>query len=40
VSVGTDSHEPGVIAPRIDEIEAEMDRRGLDPVRLDKLAED
>ena len=38
VSVGTDSHEPGVIAPRVDEIEAELDRRGLDPVRPDELA--
>ena len=39
VSVGTDSHDPAVIAPRIDEIEAELDRRGLDPVRPEELAE-
>ena len=39
VSVGTDSHEPGVIAPRVDEIEAELDRRGLDPVRPAALAD-
>ncbi|WP_435100323.1 PHP domain-containing protein [Halorubrum sp. N11] len=40
VSVGTDSHEPGVIAPRVDEIEAELNRRRLDPVRPEELAAD
>jgi len=40
VSVGTDSHDPGVIAPRVDEIEAELDRRGLDPVGPAELAAD
>jgi histidinol-phosphatase (PHP family) len=35
VTVGTDSHEPDAIAPRVREIEAELDRRGLEPVRLD-----
>jgi histidinol-phosphatase (PHP family) len=39
VSVGTDSHDPEVIAPRIDEIEAELDRRGLRAVRLEEIAE-
>ncbi|PAU84343.1 histidinol-phosphatase [Halorubrum salipaludis] len=39
VSVGTDSHEPGVIAPRLDELEAELDRRGLDPVRPDEFVD-
>jgi len=39
VSVGTDSHEPGVIAPRIDEIEAELEWRGLAPVRPEEIAE-
>lgn len=37
VTVGTDSHEPDEIAPRLREIEAELDRRGLDPVRLDEV---
>ncbi|GAB3422557.1 histidinol-phosphatase [Haloparvum alkalitolerans] len=32
VTVGTDSHEPDVIAPRIEGIERELDERGLDPV--------
>jgi histidinol-phosphatase (PHP family) len=40
VTVGTDSHEPGEIAPRLREIEAELDRRGLDPVRLDGVVAD
>jgi len=40
VTVGTDSHEPDAIAPRIREIEAELDRRGLDPVRLDEAVAD
>jgi histidinol-phosphatase (PHP family) len=33
VSVGSDSHAPDAVAPRIEAIEAELDRRGLDPVR-------
>ncbi|PSQ57019.1 histidinol-phosphatase [Halobacteriales archaeon SW_8_68_21] len=37
VTVGTDSHEPDEIAPRLREIEAELDRRGLEPVRLDEI---
>ena len=37
VTVGTDSHEPEAIAPRVREIEAELDRRGLEPVRLDEV---
>ncbi|SFR50772.1 MULTISPECIES: PHP domain-containing protein [Halorubrum] len=35
VTVGTDSHEPDAIAPRVREIEAELDRRELEAVRLD-----
>jgi len=38
VTVGTDSHEPDEIAPRLREIETELDRRGLDPVRIDEAA--
>ncbi|QAU11834.1 histidinol-phosphatase [Halorubrum sp. BOL3-1] len=37
VTVGTDSHEPDAIAPRAREIEAEFDRRGLDPLRVDEV---
>ncbi|OYR84385.1 histidinol-phosphatase, partial [Halorubrum sp. E3] len=37
VTVGTDSHEPDAIAPRVREIEAELDRRGLEQVRIDGL---
>ena len=37
VTVGTDSHEPDAIAPRVREIEAELDRRGLEPVGLDRV---
>lgn len=37
VTVGTDSHEPDEIAPRATEIESELGRRGLDPVRLDEV---
>ena len=37
VTVGTDSHEPGEIAPRAREIEAELARRGLEPVGLDRV---
>jgi len=40
VTVGTDSHEPDEIAPRLREIEAELDRRGLDPIGLDEIAAD
>jgi len=40
VTVGTDSHEPDEIAPRVREIEAELDRRGLEPVRLDGIVAD
>ena len=39
MSVGTDSHEPGVISPRLDEIEAELARRGIDPVSPAELAD-
>ncbi|QWC20484.1 PHP domain-containing protein [Halorubrum sp. 2020YC2] len=38
VTVGTDSHEPDAIAPRVREIEAELDRRGLEAVRIDRVA--
>jgi len=34
VTVGTDSHEPDAIAPRIDGIEAELAERGLEPVTI------
>jgi histidinol-phosphatase (PHP family) len=37
VTVGTDSHEPDEIAPRAREVEAELDRRGLEPVGLDRV---
>jgi histidinol-phosphatase (PHP family) len=37
VTVGTDSHEPDEIAPRVDEIEAELDRRELEQVRIDQV---
>ena len=37
VTVGTDSHEPDEIAPRTREIEAELDRRGIEAVRLDQV---
>ena len=40
VTVGTDSHEPDAIAPRVREIEAELDRRGLEPVGLDRIVAD
>ncbi|ELZ61578.1 MULTISPECIES: PHP domain-containing protein [Halorubrum] len=40
VTIGTDSHEPDEIAPRVREIEAELDRRGLEPVRLDDIVPD
>jgi histidinol-phosphatase (PHP family) len=40
VTVGTDSHEPDEIAPRLREIEAELDRRGLDPIRRDGVVTD
>ncbi|ELZ35698.1 histidinol phosphate phosphatase HisJ family protein [Halorubrum tebenquichense DSM 14210] len=40
VTVGTDSHEPDEIAPRLREIEAELDRRGSGPVRLDGIVAD
>jgi len=39
VTVGTDSHEPDAIAPRVREIEAELDRRGLDAVARDEIVE-
>ena len=39
VTVGTDSHEPDAIAPRVREIETELDRRGLEAVRLDETVE-
>jgi histidinol-phosphatase (PHP family) len=39
VTVGTDSHEPDEIAPRVREIEAELDRRGLDPVGIEGLVD-
>jgi len=39
VTVGTDSHEPDEITPRLREIEAELDRRGLDPVGIDGLVD-
>ena len=38
VTVGSDSHEPDEIAPRIREVESELDRRGLEPVRFDRIA--
>ncbi|GAA0722368.1 histidinol-phosphatase (PHP family) [Halorubrum trapanicum] len=38
VTVGTDSHEPSEISPRVREVEAELDRRGLEPLRLDRVA--
>jgi len=34
VAVGTDSHRPDVIAPRVERIEAELVERGVDPVRV------
>jgi histidinol-phosphatase (PHP family) len=34
VTVGTDSHDPGEIAPRVAEIEAMLDERGLEPVAV------
>ena len=37
VTVGTDSHEPEEIAPRAAEIETELERRGLAPVRLQEV---
>ena len=37
VTVGTDSHEPDEIEPRAREIEAELDRRGLEPVRIGQV---
>ncbi|MFC7187172.1 PHP domain-containing protein [Halorubrum yunnanense] len=40
VTVGTDSHEPDEISPRLREIEAELNRRGLDPVMGEELVED
>ncbi|MEZ3165423.1 PHP domain-containing protein [Halorubrum sp. RMP-47] len=40
VTVGTDSHDPDVIGPRVQEIEAELDRRGLEPVGLDRIVAD
>ncbi|VTT88386.1 Histidinol-phosphatase [Halorubrum sp. DM2] len=40
VTVGTDSHEPDEIAPRLREIETELDRRGVEPVRLDGIVAD
>ena len=40
VTVGTDSHEPDEIAPRADEIEAELDRRGLVAVGVDEIVAD
>jgi histidinol-phosphatase (PHP family) len=39
MGVGTDSHEPGVISPRFDEIEAEPARRGVGPVSPAELAD-
>ena len=38
VTVGTDSHEPDAIAPRVREIEGELDERGLEPVRIGQVA--
>ena len=34
VTVGTDSHEPGVVGPRVERIEAELAARGLEPVAV------
>jgi len=34
VTVGTDSHEPDVIAPRVDGLENELAERGLEPVTV------
>jgi histidinol-phosphatase (PHP family) len=34
LTVGTDSHEPDAIAPRIERIEAELDERGVQPVDI------
>ncbi|TKX83160.1 histidinol-phosphatase, partial [Halorubrum sp. SS5] len=31
-------HAPDEIAPRVREVEAELDRRGLDSVQLDEIA--
>lgn len=34
VAVGTDSHRPGAIAPRVERIETKLTERGLEPVRV------
>jgi len=34
LTVGTDSHEPDAIAPRIERIEAELDERSVQPVDI------
>ena len=34
VTVGTDSHEPDQIAPRVERIEAELSERGIEPVEV------
>ncbi|MFC6939285.1 PHP domain-containing protein [Salinirubellus sp. GCM10025818] len=34
VTVGTDSHEPDAIGPRVDRIESELSERGIEPVEI------
>ena len=34
VTVGTDSHEPGDVGPRVERIEAELGARGVEPVEI------
>jgi len=34
VTVGSDAHAPGEIAPRIERVRAELDRRGIEPVEI------